>query len=96
MLEKLWSLLTLCCSETGPLSQLIDERDDILNNLEIAETRYITSFSISTPEQSIAESHAIDTETAGRRFKISRPSALMPYVRNTNNVSEGAVSFVIS
>jgi calcium permeable stress-gated cation channel len=34
---------------------LIDERDAILENLEIAETRYINSFRLTTPEPSIAD-----------------------------------------
>ena len=34
---------------------LIDERDEILENLEIAETRYISSFRVTTPDQSIAD-----------------------------------------
>ncbi|KAH7100165.1 hypothetical protein BKA62DRAFT_801451 [Auriculariales sp. MPI-PUGE-AT-0066] len=74
--------------ETEPLARLIDERDDILNNLEIAETRYINSFSISTPEQSISEAQRIAEESAGHRYKIGRPRALMPYTRNEKGKSD--------
>ena len=42
-------------SETQTLALLIDERDEILENLEIAETKYINSFKLSTPDPSIAD-----------------------------------------
>lgn len=41
--------------DTAHLAVLIDERDAILEQLEIAETRYITSFKLSTPDPSIAD-----------------------------------------
>lgn len=65
-------------SETERLAQLIEERDVILDNLEIAETRYINSFALSTPVQSLNEH---EDHSAGRKYNISRPRALMPYVR---------------
>ena len=34
---------------------LIDERDEILENLEIAETKYINSFKLTTPDPSIVD-----------------------------------------
>lgn len=37
------------------LAHLINERDVILERLELAETRYISSFQISTPEPSMAD-----------------------------------------
>jgi calcium permeable stress-gated cation channel len=37
------------------LAYLIDERDEILEHLEIAETKYIASFQKSTPDPSIAD-----------------------------------------
>lgn len=43
------------CSDTTQLALLIDERDEILENLEIAETKYISSFKLSTPDPSIAD-----------------------------------------
>ncbi|KAG6873836.1 hypothetical protein C0995_010448 [Termitomyces sp. Mi166 len=42
-------------SDTHLLALLIDERDEILENLEIAETRYIGSFRVTTPEPSVAD-----------------------------------------
>lgn len=42
-------------SNTTELAVLIDERDEILENLEIAETKYINSFKLSTPDPSIAD-----------------------------------------
>ncbi|KAG5220622.1 MPN domain-containing protein [Salix suchowensis] len=44
--------------DTQRLALLIDERDEILENLEIAETRYISSFRLSTPDPSIADFQA--------------------------------------
>ncbi|KAI0962461.1 hypothetical protein AcV7_001301 [Taiwanofungus camphoratus] len=41
--------------DTTQLALLIDERDEILENLEIAETKYIQSFRLSTPDPSIAD-----------------------------------------
>ncbi|KAI0347698.1 hypothetical protein BDW22DRAFT_1479635 [Trametopsis cervina] len=41
--------------DTTHLAMLIDERDEILENLEIAETKYINSFKLSTPDPSIAD-----------------------------------------
>lgn len=55
---------------------LIEERDEILENLEIAETRYISSFRLSTPEPSIADLQpAPVSDTEGIPY-ISRPKAL--------------------
>lgn len=42
-------------SDTQALALLIDERDEILENLEIAETRYIGSFRVTTPDPSILD-----------------------------------------
>ncbi|TFY70914.1 hypothetical protein EVG20_g2098 [Dentipellis fragilis] len=62
--------------ETNQLASLIEQRDDVLNNLEIAETRYISSFRLSTPDPSIADLiTAPATETEGLPH-ISRPRAL--------------------
>ncbi|KAI0328490.1 hypothetical protein GY45DRAFT_1355089 [Cubamyces sp. BRFM 1775] len=41
--------------DTGHLALLIDERDEVLENLEIAETKYINSFRLTTPDPSIAD-----------------------------------------
>jgi calcium permeable stress-gated cation channel len=65
--------------ETRRLAILIDERDEILNNLEMAETRYIASFRISTPDPSIATYEPpipqVTSENDGRPV-ISRPKPL--------------------
>ncbi|KAG6919045.1 hypothetical protein DXG01_009755 [Tephrocybe rancida] len=61
--------------DTHSLALLIDERDEILENLEIAETRYIGSFRITTPDPSIMDFQPpaeIDTD----RPYISRPLPL--------------------
>ena len=42
-------------SNAEHLNLLIDEQDDILDHLEVAETRYITSIRASTPTSSIAD-----------------------------------------
>jgi hypothetical protein len=66
-------------SDTHGLALLIEERDEILENLEVAETRYISSFKISTPDPSIAD---LDipvpppSEEEQSRPHISRPRAL--------------------
>lgn len=62
-------------SDTHSLALLIDERDEILENLEIAETRYIGSFRVTTPDPSVADFQAnlqMDTD----RPYISRPLPL--------------------
>jgi hypothetical protein len=68
-------------SDTQRLALLIEERDIILEQLEIAETKYISSFRITTPEPSIADlnpGHAGDSE--GIAY-ISRPRVLGGSVR---------------
>lgn len=44
---------TLFYRDTSHLAILIEDRDEILEKLEIAETRYINSFKLTTPEPSI-------------------------------------------
>ncbi|OJT15945.1 hypothetical protein TRAPUB_13369 [Trametes pubescens] len=41
--------------DTGHLALLIDERDEVLENLEVAETKYIHSFRLTTPDPSILD-----------------------------------------
>ncbi|EEB89260.1 hypothetical protein MPER_12661, partial [Moniliophthora perniciosa FA553] len=53
------------------LALLIEQRDEILENLEIAETKYINSFRLSTPEPSIADFEPPEPKD-GRPY-ISRP-----------------------
>jgi len=62
--------------ETHRLALLIEDRDEILENLEIAETRYITSFRLSTPEPSIADFEPPMIPENNDRPYISRPRAL--------------------
>jgi calcium permeable stress-gated cation channel len=66
-------------SDTERLAILIEQRDEILENLEIAETKYIRSFRVSTPDPSIAD----HLSTVGERSEggegrphISRPRPL--------------------
>lgn len=61
--------------DTQHLALLIDERDEILENLEIAETRYISSFRLTTPDPSIADYEPQPPQDPNRPH-ISRPKAL--------------------
>jgi hypothetical protein len=66
-------------SDTEHLAFLIDERDDILDHLEMAETRYIASFRMSTPDPSIADFEIQPSGTSSgvpARPEISRPMPL--------------------
>ncbi|KAG2159608.1 uncharacterized protein EDB93DRAFT_1236924 [Suillus bovinus] len=72
------SLFTVC--DTHNLALLIAERDEILENLEVAETRYISSFKISTPDPSIADLDILasgGSEITPSRPHIGRPRALV-------------------
>lgn len=72
------SLFTVC--DTRNLGLLIHERDEILDNLEVAETRYISSFKISTPDPSIADLEVLasyESEEIPPRPHIGRPRALV-------------------
>ncbi|KAF5374939.1 hypothetical protein D9758_000569 [Tetrapyrgos nigripes] len=62
-------------SDTHLLALLIDERDEILENLEIAETKYINSFRLTTPEPSIADFEPPEPQDPNRPY-ISRPKPL--------------------
>jgi calcium permeable stress-gated cation channel len=62
--------------DTQRLALLIEDRDEILENLEIAETRYIISFRLSTPEPSIADFEPPMILENKDRPQISRPRAL--------------------
>jgi len=61
-------------SDTQHLAIFIDERDEILENLEIAETRYISSFRLTTPDPSIIDYQPPAQDPA--RPYISRPLPL--------------------
>jgi hypothetical protein len=58
------------------LALLIGERDEILDNLEVAETRYISSFKISTPDPSIADLDVL--ALSGSEETPSRPHIETP------------------
>ncbi|THH33123.1 hypothetical protein EUX98_g1076 [Antrodiella citrinella] len=64
--------------DTTRLALLIEERDEILENLEISETKYISSFKLSTPDPSLAEIIPIPRTVPGDPSKpyISRPRPL--------------------
>ncbi|KAL0951690.1 hypothetical protein HGRIS_008366 [Hohenbuehelia grisea] len=63
-------------SDTQFLSKLIDERDEILDTLEIAETRYISSFTLTTPDPSVLDFEPALVPQADDRPYISRPLPL--------------------
>lgn len=69
-------------SETNHLALLIEERDEILENLEIAETKYINSFKLSTPDPSIADFYPSypppndQPQSTSPKPEISRPRPL--------------------
>ncbi|KAG1757825.1 hypothetical protein EDB19DRAFT_1659240 [Suillus lakei] len=78
------SLFTVC--DTHNLALLIGERDELLDNLEVAETRYISSFKISTPDPSIADLEVLaphGSEEIPHRPHIGRPRALVGSVITT-------------
>lgn len=68
-------------ADTQHLAILIDERDEILENLEIAETRYISSFRLTTPDPSIADYQPPSLGDRARPY-ISRPLPLATGSRN--------------
>ncbi|KAI9511899.1 hypothetical protein F5148DRAFT_974431 [Russula earlei] len=68
------SLFTI--TDTRRLALLIEERDVILEQLEIAETKYISSFRITTPEPSIADLNPPPTRDSEGIAYISRPRVL--------------------
>jgi calcium permeable stress-gated cation channel len=64
------------------LALLIEERDEILENLEIAEASYISSFRITTPDPSITDFRPPVPPPKDRaRPYISRPLPLVPGTR---------------
>ncbi|KAJ6542659.1 hypothetical protein B0H19DRAFT_957413 [Mycena capillaripes] len=71
------NIFSIC--DTERLALLIDERDEILENLEIAEARYISSFRLTTPDPSIADFEPPSPKDSSRPY-ISHPQPL----RNTS------------
>ncbi|KAK0208655.1 hypothetical protein DFS33DRAFT_1304877 [Desarmillaria ectypa] len=70
-IETLFSI-----SDTRHLANLIQKRDEILGNLEIAETQYITCFRLTTPDPSLADWVPPSAEDPTRPH-ISRPRPLL-------------------
>ncbi|KAJ7234307.1 hypothetical protein B0H12DRAFT_1142976 [Mycena haematopus] len=68
------NIFSIC--DTQRLALLIDERDEILENLEIAETRYISSFRLTTPDPSIASFRPPSSSDEDGRPYISHPQPL--------------------
>ncbi|EIW86933.1 hypothetical protein CONPUDRAFT_115821 [Coniophora puteana RWD-64-598 SS2] len=68
-------LFSIC--DTQNLAVLIEQRDEILENLEVAETKYISSFRLSTPDPSIADLEVrIPPPTKSNKPYISHPLPL--------------------
>ncbi|KAF9486350.1 hypothetical protein BDN70DRAFT_902505 [Pholiota conissans] len=67
---------------THRVALLIDERDEILENLEMAETKYISSFRVTTPDPSILDFVPPPPADPSRPY-ISRPIPLAPQPRRT-------------
>lgn len=63
-------------SDTQRLALLIEERDVILEQLEIAETKYISSFRITTPDPSLVDLNAAPASDTDGIGYISRPRML--------------------
>ena len=63
---------------TQRLALLIHERDEILENLEIAETKYISSFRVTTPDPSVLDFTLNLPPASDNRPYISRPLPLAP------------------
>lgn len=86
--------------DTHKLAVLIEERDEILENLEIAECKYIDSFKSVTPDPSIADFFAENPEQDGGRPRISRPRPLTAVARQrtgrTRNPAHGSSSYAPS
>ncbi|KAJ7778491.1 hypothetical protein B0H16DRAFT_1683704 [Mycena metata] len=70
------NIYSIC--DTQRLALLIDERDEILENLEIAETRYISSFRLTTPDPSVSNFDLLaqEQEQDSSRPYISHPQPL--------------------
>ena len=63
-------------SDTQRLALLIEERDIILEQLEIAETKYISSFRVTTPDPSLVDLNAAPAVDGDGIAYISRPRVL--------------------
>jgi len=76
-------LMSFLFSDTHKLALLIDERDEILENLEISETKYISSFRVTTPDPSILDFVPPPPPADPSRPYISKPLPLTPRQRRT-------------
>ena len=63
-------------SDTQRLAMLIEDRDIILEQLEIAETKYISSFRVTTPDPSLIDLNAAPPGDTDGIAYISRPKVL--------------------
>lgn len=73
---RLEATTKLHCSNTHRVALLIHDRDEILENLEIAETKYISSFRVTTPDPSILDFVPTPPPADPTRPYISRPLPL--------------------
>lgn len=67
------------------MALLIHERDEILENLEIAETKYISSFRVTTPDPSILDFVPTPPPIDPSKPYISRPLPLANQKRRTRS-----------
>ena len=81
--------------DTEQLAYLIDERDEILENLEIAETRYITSFKKSTPDPSIADLELPIPETIPEHPAEDNGKPLISRPRPLNGTARVSMKYMI-
>lgn len=68
-------ILTKISRDTHKIAMLIQERDQILENLEISETKYINSFRVTTPDPSVLDFVPPPPPDPSRPY-ISRPIPL--------------------
>ncbi|CAG7846308.1 SubName: Full=Uncharacterized protein {ECO:0000313/EMBL:CCA69647.1} [Serendipita indica DSM 11827] len=72
--------------DTSRLAQLLDERDIILDNLEVAETRYISSFQAITPSPSPSLRSTVPLPTSkGEETQESSSDAQGGFLANLTN-----------
>ncbi|KAJ7031058.1 hypothetical protein C8F04DRAFT_1365062 [Mycena alexandri] len=78
-------------SDTQRLALLIDERDEILENLEIAETRDISSFWLTTPDPSVSNFDLLAQDSSQ---PLRNPSTRRPRRKRSLNPAFAASSLV--
>ncbi|KIY73527.1 hypothetical protein CYLTODRAFT_485378 [Cylindrobasidium torrendii FP15055 ss-10] len=87
------SLFSIC--DTEYIAVLIEERDQILEDLEVAETHYINSFRLTTPDPSIVSWEPPTPHDPSRPY-ISRPRPLRDMRRRKNSNPALAASSLAS